>query len=83
MVCQAVVAHAFNPSTWETETGGFLNSRPEASLVYKMSSRTARAIQRNPVLKNNNTTKQANKNKQTKRLRSEHGFSSPVSRGSG
>jgi hypothetical protein len=39
-----VVAHAFNPSTWEAEAGGFL------------SLRTARAIQRNPVLK-----KQANK----------------------
>jgi hypothetical protein len=25
---QAVVAHAFNPSTWETEAGGFLSSRP-------------------------------------------------------
>jgi hypothetical protein len=35
-----VIAHAFNPSTWEAEAGGFL------------SSRTARAIQRNPVLKN-------------------------------
>jgi hypothetical protein len=23
-----VVAHAFNPSTWEAETGGFLSSRP-------------------------------------------------------
>jgi hypothetical protein len=23
----AVVAHAFNPSTWETEAGGFLSSR--------------------------------------------------------
>ena len=23
-----VVAHAFNPSTWEAEAGGFLNSRP-------------------------------------------------------
>jgi hypothetical protein len=23
-----VVAHAFNPSTWETEAGGFLSSRP-------------------------------------------------------
>jgi hypothetical protein len=33
-----VVAHAFNPSTQEAEAGGFL------------SSRTARAIQRNPVL---------------------------------
>jgi hypothetical protein len=34
---RAGVAHAFNPSTWETEAGGFL------------SSRTARATQRNPV----------------------------------
>jgi hypothetical protein len=25
---QAVVAHAFNPSTWEAEAGGFLSSRP-------------------------------------------------------
>jgi hypothetical protein len=23
-----VVVHAFNPSTWEAETGGFLSSRP-------------------------------------------------------
>jgi hypothetical protein len=30
------VAHAFNPSTWKAEAGGFL------------SSRTARATQRNP-----------------------------------
>jgi major histocompatibility complex class I len=24
----AVVAHVFNPSTWEAEAGGFLSSRP-------------------------------------------------------
>jgi hypothetical protein len=24
----AVVAHIFNPSTWEAEAGGFLSSRP-------------------------------------------------------
>jgi hypothetical protein len=35
-----MVAHTFNPSTWEAEAGGFL------------SSRTARALQRNPVSKN-------------------------------
>jgi hypothetical protein len=36
----------------------------EASLVYKVSSRTARAIQRNPVLKNKKQkTKNKNKNK--------------------
>jgi hypothetical protein len=28
-VChRAVVAHAFNPSTWEAEAGEFLSSRP-------------------------------------------------------
>ena len=39
--------HAFNPSTQEAEASGFLSS--EASLVYKVSSRTPRATQRNPV----------------------------------
>jgi hypothetical protein len=41
-----VVLHVFNPSSWESEAGGFL------SLVYKVSSRTARVIQRNPASKN-------------------------------
>jgi hypothetical protein len=36
----------------------------EASLVYKVSSGTARAIQRNPVSKNQN---KPNQNKQTKK----------------
>jgi hypothetical protein len=45
-----VVAHAFNPSTWEAEAGRI--SEFKDSLVYKVSSRTARAIQRNPVSKN-------------------------------
>jgi hypothetical protein len=45
---QAVVAQAFNPSTWEAEAGGF---EFKASLVYRVSSRTARATQRNPVSK--------------------------------
>jgi hypothetical protein len=44
-----VVAHAFNPSTREAEAGGFLSSRPAWST--NVSSRTARAIQRNPVSK--------------------------------
>jgi hypothetical protein len=35
----------------------------EASLVYKVSSRTARAIQRNPVSKTNKQTKKKNKTK--------------------
>jgi hypothetical protein len=58
--CRAVVAHAFNPSTWEAEAGRF--SEFKASLVYRVSSRTARATQRNPVSKNK--TKQTNKQKQ-------------------
>jgi hypothetical protein len=48
-----VVVHAFNPSTWETEAGRFLSLRP-AWLVYRVSFRTARALQRNPVLENKN-----------------------------
>jgi hypothetical protein len=36
----------------------------EASLVYKVSSRTARAIQRNPVSKNQTKTKQKKKKTQ-------------------
>jgi hypothetical protein len=46
------VAHAFNPSTREAEAGRFLSSRP------------AKAIQRNPVSKNNK--KQKTKQQQTK-----------------
>jgi hypothetical protein len=47
-----VVAHPFNPSTQGGR--GRRISEFEASLVYKVSSRTARAIQRNPVSKNQN-----------------------------
>jgi hypothetical protein len=43
-----VVAHTFNPSTWEAEAGRFLF---KVSLVYRVSSGTARATQRNPVSK--------------------------------
>jgi hypothetical protein len=56
----------------EAGRGGRWISEFKASLVYKVSSRTARAIQRNPVSKqtnkqtNKNKTKQ--KNKQKKRL---------------
>ena len=39
--------------------------KSEASLVYRVSSRTARATQRNPVLKNQK--KKKNKNKKTKK----------------
>ena len=54
-----MVVHVFNPSTWEAEAGRFFEF--EASLVYKVSSRTAIATQRNPVSKTNKQTKKQNK----------------------
>ena len=59
----AVVAHALNPSTWGGR--GRWISEFQASLVYRVSSRTARATQRTPV--STKTSKQANK--QSKELK--------------
>jgi hypothetical protein len=53
-----MVVHTFNPSTWEAEAGGF---EFEASLVYRVSSRTAKATQRNPVSKNQKKKKKRKK----------------------
>jgi hypothetical protein len=50
--------HAFNPSTWESEAGGFLSSRPDWSTE-------VRTIQKNPVSKQTNKSKQKQKNSQT------------------
>ena len=44
-----MVVHAFNPSTQEGRSRQI--SEFEASLVYKVNFRTARATQRNPVSK--------------------------------
>lgn len=41
-----IVACAFNPSTWEAVRQ---SSELEPSLVYRVNSRTARTIQRNPT----------------------------------
>jgi hypothetical protein len=49
-----VVVYALNPSTWETEL--------EASLIYRVNSRTARAIQRNPVSKKTETKQNKKQN---------------------
>jgi hypothetical protein len=54
------VAHTFNPSTWGGK--GRWISEFEASLVYKVSSRPARATQRNPVSKNKQTNKKKKRN---------------------
>ena len=57
-------SHAFNPSTWEA---GRQTYEFEASLVYRVSSRTARATQKNPVLENKQTNKKQNNNKKTQK----------------
>jgi hypothetical protein len=54
-----MVAHTFNPSTWETEAGGFLSF--EASLVYKVSSRTARATEKPSLEKPKNKQNKSHK----------------------
>lgn len=43
--CRLLVVHASDPSTWEEEADGSL--RFEASLVRRVSSRTARVTQEN------------------------------------
>jgi hypothetical protein len=53
------VAHGFNPSTWDVEAGRFLSSRPAWST--KVSSRTSRATQRNPVSKKKKKKKERKK----------------------
>ena len=58
------MAHAFNPNTQEAEAGRQI-SEFEDSLIYKVSSRTARATQTNPVSKNQKPTNQT-KTKQNK-----------------
>ena len=57
---QVVVAHTFNPSTWEADRQ---ISEFKASLVYKVGSRTARAVQRNPDSENKTKPNQQNKTK--------------------
>ena len=61
--------HTFNPSIQETETGG--SHKFEASLVYKVSSRTVRAIQRKLVLKNKAKLKERKKERRKERKNKE------------
>jgi hypothetical protein len=49
----------------------------EASLVYRVSSRTARATQRNPVSTKQNKTKQ-NKTKQNKTTKTMYIYENPI-----
>jgi hypothetical protein len=57
-----MVAHAFNPSTWEAEAGGFLSLRqPGLQSEFQYSQ----GYTEKPCLKKQNKTKQ-NKTKQNK-----------------
>lgn len=47
-----MVVHTFDLSTWEAETSGSLEL--EVSLVYIVSSETARATRENPVSEKHN-----------------------------
>jgi hypothetical protein len=59
-----VVKHTFNPSTWDRRISEF-----EVSLVYKVSSRTARTIQKKPCLeKQQQQQKQKTKKQKTPRI---------------
>jgi hypothetical protein len=62
---RAVVAHTFNPSTWETEASGFLSSRPAWSTKWVLGQP---GLYRETLSQTNKqTNKQTkNKNKQTK-----------------
>jgi hypothetical protein len=48
-----------NPSTWETEAGGFLSSRPAWSTEFQDSQ----GYTEKPCLEKNKTNKQTNKTK--------------------
>jgi hypothetical protein len=69
-VCPAVVAHAFNLSIRDAEASRFLSSRPAWST--ELSSRTARATQKNLVSKN-----QKKKKKRKEKKRKEKEFAVP------
>jgi hypothetical protein len=61
-----MVAHVFNLSTLEAEAGREFGT----SLVYRVSSRTARATQRNPVSKTSTSENPKQTNQQTKTTKS-------------
>ena len=52
---RVVAAHTFNPSTWETETGGFLSSSPPG---LQSEFQDSQSYTENPCLEKPNQTKQ-------------------------
>jgi hypothetical protein len=51
-ISQAVVAHAFNPSTWEAEAGEFLSSKPPG---LQSEFQDSRGYAEKPCLENKQT----------------------------
>ena len=64
------MAHTFNPSTREAEAGRRI-SELKASLAYRVSSRTARATQRNPASKNQKKKKKKKREREREREKKE------------
>jgi hypothetical protein len=59
-----MLAHAFNPSTWEAEADGFLSSRPPWSIKWAPGQP---GLHRETLSQNKQTNKQTNKHhKKTK-----------------
>jgi hypothetical protein len=59
------IKHVFNPRTWEQRQPDHCEF--EASLVYRVSSRTARATQRKPASKSKAKQKQNRKERKEKK----------------
>ena len=58
-----VVAHAFNPSTWDAEAGGFLSLKPDWSTEWDPGQP---GLYRETLSQKQNKTKQKTKNKKQK-----------------
>jgi hypothetical protein len=66
---RAVVVHAFNSSTWEAETGGFLSSKPAISMDVLELQSEFQDIHRNPISKNQKKKKKKKKTREDERVR--------------
>jgi hypothetical protein len=62
----ALVAHTFNPSTWEAEAGGFLSLRPAWSTNQDSQGYTEKLCFKKKKKKNNNKKKKTKQTTTTK-----------------
>jgi hypothetical protein len=66
-VCWAMVAHAFNPSTWDAETGGYLRLWVQGQTGLQSEFQDSQGYTEKPCVK----TKQ-NKTNKTKQNKTQH-----------